>query len=167
MFSDAVDPFPGSSDVHAPRMGIEALDLNSQAKGWPRMAAYQGILQSGVENGGSPGSMGLAPLCVRSGKKEAPVEPSAYARLAVAVQEVPWPATMEGMPCRCPPVVVVALPCHLGPLAFVACVDLCPEFFVVSKICKDDCTREFFLAIPTPEGRLAFLHRYCRHKKLD
>jgi len=33
MFSDEVRTCPGSGSVHGPRMGIEALDLNSQAEG--------------------------------------------------------------------------------------------------------------------------------------
>jgi hypothetical protein len=49
-------------------MGMEALDLNSQGQGWPGMAAYQGILQSSVEDGGIGGSMGPTPVHVHSGK---------------------------------------------------------------------------------------------------
>lgn len=46
------------------------------------------------------------------------VEPSAYEQLAVAAEEAPWPAAMEGALCCCPPMVVMALPYHLGSPAF-------------------------------------------------
>ena len=39
IFPDAANPFPGSSSVYAPRLGMEQLDLNSQGEGWPGMAA--------------------------------------------------------------------------------------------------------------------------------
>lgn len=42
-----------------------------------------------------------------------------------------------------------------------------PEYYAISQICKDDYSREFFVNMTTPEGRLAFLKRYCRQHNLD
>jgi len=41
------------------------------------------------------------------------------------------------------------------------------EYYAVYQICKDDYSREFFVNMTTPEGRLAFLKRYCRQHNLD
>ena len=62
-FNDAAYPFLGSSGVNAPRMSMEALDLNSLDKGWPRMAGYQGLLRSGMQDRGIGSSMGPSRSC--------------------------------------------------------------------------------------------------------
>ena len=69
IFSDVAYPFPGSSGVNAPRMGMAALDLNSHGEGWPRMAGYEGLLRSGPQGGGIGGSMGPPPVRVRNGSR--------------------------------------------------------------------------------------------------
>ncbi|CAD6336048.1 unnamed protein product [Miscanthus lutarioriparius] len=104
IFSDAAYPFPSSSTVSAPQMGMATLDLNSQGEGWPGMVGYQGLLCYGAQDGGIGSSMCPLPFTF-----VAVVVPSAYTRLAVAVEEVPWSVTL----CRHPPVVAVALPCLL------------------------------------------------------
>jgi hypothetical protein len=67
-----------------PRMGMAALDLNSHGEGWPGMAGYEGLLRSVPQDGGIGDSMGPLPFA-----SAATVVPSAYARLAVAVEEAP------------------------------------------------------------------------------
>ena len=104
IFNDAAYLFSGSSSVNAPRVGMAVLDLNSHGKGWPGMPGYDGLLRSGPQGGGIGGSMGPLPFA-----SAAAVVPSAYARLAVAMEEAPRPLT----PCRHPPMVAVALPCLL------------------------------------------------------
>ena len=103
-FSDAAYPFPGSSSVNAPWMGMAALDLKSHGKGWPGMTGYEGLLCSGLQDGGIGGSMGPLPFV-----SAAPIVPSAYAWLIVVVEGAPRPLA----PCCHPPVVAVALPCLL------------------------------------------------------
>nr|TKW02463.1 hypothetical protein SEVIR_8G246500v2 [Setaria viridis] len=41
------------------------------------------------------------------------------------------------------------------------------EYYAVSQICLNDSLREFFINIPTTEGRLTFLRRYCKQHNLD
>ena len=41
------------------------------------------------------------------------------------------------------------------------------EYYAVYQICKDDYSREFFVNMTTPKGRLAFLKRYCKQHNLD
>ena len=68
-FNDAAYPFPGSSSVNAPRVGMATLDLNSHGEEWPGMAGYEGLLRSGPQGGGIGGSMGPPPVRVRSGSR--------------------------------------------------------------------------------------------------
>ena len=65
--NDATYPFPGSSSVNAPRVGMGTFDLNSHGEEWPRMAGYEDLLHSGLEGGGTSGGMGPPPIRVRSG----------------------------------------------------------------------------------------------------
>ena len=68
-FNDTAHPFPGSSNVNAPRAGMAALDLNSHGQEWPRMAGYEGLLRSSPQGGGTDDSMGPPPVHVRSGSR--------------------------------------------------------------------------------------------------
>lgn len=56
-------PAPGASSVHAPRSGMEGLDMNSQADCFPDLASYEQLLQSGPTAG-----QGLPPLRIRGGR---------------------------------------------------------------------------------------------------
>ena len=69
IFNDAAHPFPGSSNVNAPWMGMTVLDLNSHGEGWPRMPSYEGLLRSGPQGGGIGGPLAPRPIRVRNGSR--------------------------------------------------------------------------------------------------